>query len=98
MWIIEKLRMDSFFLTNDSLYWKEKNVSKVYGEAFSMENGKHSNKEKKWKNADKVEKAIGVKKKDPIITKDYNFEYFPYSKTVVIKKVDEFQFLVVDIK
>ena len=86
------------FLTNDSLYWKEKNVSKVYGDAFSMENGKHSNKEKKWKNADKVEKAIGVKRKDSISTKDFNFEYTPYSKTEDDKKAGEFKVLVVDIK
>ena len=80
MWIIEKLRMDSFFLTNDSLYWKEKNVSKVYGEAFSMENGKHSNKEKKWKNADKVEKAIGVKKRIPLLLKTITLNTFLIQK------------------
>lgn len=86
------------FLTNDPLYWKERNASEVYGDDFSMEDGNHSSKIKRWKDADKVEKAIGEKRKDPIITKDYNFEYFPYSKTVVSKKVDEFKSLVVDIK
>ena len=86
------------FLTNDPLYWKERNASEVYGDDFSMQDGNHSSKPKRWKGADKVEKAIGEKRKGPIITKDYNFEYFPYSKTVVSKKVDEFQFLVVDIK
>lgn len=86
------------FLTNDPLYWKERNASEVYGDDFSLEDGNHSSKTKRWKDVDKVEKTIGEKRKDPIIAKDYNFEYFPYSKTVVNKKVDEFQFLVVDIK
>ena len=86
------------FLTNDPLYWKERNASEVYGDDFSMEDGNHSSKPKRWKDADKVEKAIGEKRKDPIITKDYNFEYTPYSKTEDDKKAGEFKVLVVDIK
>ena len=68
------------FLTNDPLYWKERNVSEVYGDDFSMEDGNHSSKPKRWKDADKVEKAIGVKKRIPLLLKTITLNTFLIQK------------------
>ena len=46
------------FLTNDSLYWKEKRESEAYGNDFSMEEGNHECETKKWKDRDRVIQLI----------------------------------------
>ena len=95
------------FLTNDSLYWKEKRDSEAYGNDFSMEEGNHECETKKWKDTIGLREIVGVNRMNPITNRAYkdenSFKYLNYSmlkKSFGEKELGccEFKVLIVDVE
>lgn len=95
------------FLTNDSLYWKEKRESEAYGNDFSMEEGNHECETKKWKDRDDIENIVGKGRMKHIENRAYkdenSFKYLNYSmlkKSFGEKELGygEFKVLIVDVE